>query len=96
MQSQNPQDGLYLFDSKHLYQLSVATGKTNKKFPALSNIQSQISVLSHSPSGSHVAGLTQSGDMFVWQRKTNVVETYLTPFSNLGVKKLQAENYSGI
>lgn len=88
--------GLYLFDTNQFCQLSGSTGKTSKVFPALASVKSRVSVLSHSPNGAHLAGLTSEGDMFIWHKKSDELETHVTPFSKLAGKPTRAvRSFSG-
>ena len=85
----------YFVSKDSLCQVSVEKKATNKTFSALTGLKSQISLISHSCSGSHVAGLTSSGDMFVWNRLTDVLETYVTPFSKLASKTPESTSFTG-
>ena len=92
---QDYETGTYFVGKDSLCQVSVKRRSTNKSFPALSSIKSQVSLISYSSSGSHVAGLTSSGDMFVWCRLTDVLETHVTPFSKLASKATKSLSFDG-
>lgn len=87
--------GLYLFDLHQFCQVSGTTGKTSKVFPTLAGVKSQMSVLSHSPNGAHLAGMLSSGDMFLWHKKSDEVETHVTPFSKMAAKNSGVKSFSG-
>lgn len=94
LQSGQDKCGMYLFNKNQLCQLSVETGKTVKKFASLSNIQ--ISILSCSSNGAHLAGLISSGDLFIWHKSSDSLDIHLSPFSQMAVKvKSNVHLYSG-
>ena len=61
--------------------MSPTTGKTKRKLPSLASVQSNISLLAHSPSGGYLGGLTTQGDMFLWEKETDIVKSFVTPLS---------------
>ncbi len=87
VQHQKDLCGLYLFHSNQLCQLSADTGKTSRVTSPLSSLKSPISVIAHSPNGAHLAGLMSSGDVFIWHRQDDALDTHVTPFSKMGVKE---------
>jgi len=94
-QSKEDRHGLYMFHKSELCQVSTDTGKTSKKFPAISDLE--ISILSYSPNGVYIGGLLSSGDLFIWNKVSDTLEVHLSPFSKLGDKiKSDIHAYSGI
>ena len=63
--------------------MSPTTGKTKKKLPPLASVQSVIALTSHSPNGAYLGGLTHHGDMFLWKKDTDSLETFVTPLSRM-------------
>lgn len=94
-QSHQAQYGIYLRDKNYICQLSVNTGKL-AAVSSLSNVQSQTSLLAHSPNGAHLVGLVSCGDMFIWHKKTNVTETHITPLSNMRTKSPGLDIFAGM
>ena len=82
-----PPFSLYLLDGSRISQVSLRTGKTRKKFPSLLQLQSHIALTSTSPDGAYLGGLTINGDFFLWNKATEVLETFVSPLSRLGGEK---------
>ena len=59
------------------------TGKTKRKLPSIASVQSNIALLAHSPSGAYLGGLTVQGDMFLWEKETDILELFVTPLSRM-------------
>lgn len=95
VQYQQPLHGLYLFNSNELCQLSARTGRINRFIRPVANIKSEITLMSQSSNGAYLAGLISSGDMFIWHKMSNMVETHITPFSKMGVKNSNRQTFSG-
>ena len=95
MQYQQSLHGLYLFNSNELCQLSARTGRINKFLRPIANIKSEISLVCQSSNGAHLMGLVTCGDMFIWHKLSNVVETHITPFSKMGMKNSNRQTFSG-
>ena len=73
--------GLFLLDDSRVSQLSPDTGKTKKRLPSLAPIQSRLALTCSSPNGAFLGGLTTSGDLFLWHKDTEVLQTFETPLS---------------
>ena len=86
-----PPHGLYLLDNGRISQVSPTTGKTRRKLPSLASVQSTISLLAHSPNGAYLGGLTAKGDMFLWEKETDIVESFVTPLSRMGSESVKTD-----
>ena len=73
---------LYLLDNHRISQLYLSTGKTKKTLPSLSEIQPRLALTSCSRNGAYLAGLTTSGQLFIWHQPTEVLELFQTPLSS--------------
>ena len=73
--------GLFLLDNTRVSQLCLATGKTRRSFPSLSEVQSQLALTHSSHSGSVMVGLTVHGHMFTWLHPSLQLAIYATPLS---------------
>ena len=74
--------GLYLLDNHRISQLYLSTGKTKKKLPSLAEVQPRLTLTCCSHNGAYLAGLTTSGQLFVWHQPTEVLEIFQTPLSS--------------
>ena len=74
--------GLYLLDNHRISQLYLSTGKTKKKLPSLTEVQPRLALTCCSRNGAYLAGLTTSGQLFVWHQPTEVLEIFQTPLSS--------------
>ena len=72
-------DSIFLLDKNKISQLSLNNGKIKHSFPSLSNIQAQLCLTASSASGSVLAGLTLSGEMFVWHQPSQLLSIYTSP-----------------
>ena len=86
-----PPHSLYLLDNCRISQVSPTTGKTRRKLPSLASAQSTISLLVHSPNGAYLGGLTARGDMFLWEKETDIVESFVTPLSRMGSESVKTD-----
>lgn len=84
-----PPHGLYLLDSCRISQVSPTSGKTRKKLPSLAPVQSDIALISHSPNGVHLGGLTRHGDMFLWKKDVDTLETFVSPLSRMDAESVK-------
>ena len=73
---------LYLLDNHRISQLYLSTGKTKKTLPSLAEIQPRLALTSCSRNGAYLAGLTMSGQLFIWHQPTEVLELFQTPLSS--------------
>ena len=71
--------------------MSPTTGKTKKKLPSLASVQSNIALLAHSPNGAYLGGLTVQGDMFLWEKETDFVESFMTPLSRMDSESVKTD-----
>ena len=78
-------------NGKRISQVSPTTGKTRRKLPSLASVQSTISLLVHSPNGAYLGGLTARGDMFLWEKETDIVESFVTPLSRMGSESVKTD-----
>lgn len=74
--------GLYLLDNHRISQLYLSTGKTKKRLPSLAEVQPHLALTCSSRNGAYLAGLTTSGQLFVWHQPTEVLEIFQTPLSS--------------
>ncbi len=91
-----PPHGLYIFsDGRRMSQLSLSSGKTRQKFPTLSSIRKKVALTVSSPSGSHIGGILLEGDLFVWDKASDSLTTFVTPLSKMGTRKMDASLLNG-
>ena len=71
--------------------MSPTSGKTKRKLHSLASVQSNISLLAHSPNGAYLGGLTAQGDMFLWEKETDIVESFVTPLSRMDSESVKID-----
>ncbi|XP_076463357.1 uncharacterized protein LOC143295514 isoform X2 [Babylonia areolata] len=69
------QQSLLLVDKGRASILYIPSGKTKQKIPQLSNVISSTACITATPSGGSLVGVQENGDVFLWNKDTEKLQT---------------------
>ncbi|XP_015275639.1 PREDICTED: uncharacterized protein C5orf42 homolog [Gekko japonicus] len=68
-------EAVFLLDDKNINEINLLSGKTKKKIPQLHPLLKNVVVLTASRNGAWLAGLLETGELFLWHKDQDDLKT---------------------